>query len=274
MIRISQKRLEEIDRCLSDRDKAVIRSIQECRYLTSGQVHRLHFSEHATGAAGLRAAQRGLMKLGSYKLIETLDRRIGGVRSGSGSLVWSLTEAGIKLPCLNGKGCESRKRFFEPSPAYLTHTVAVAETYVRLTEICADRGMELVRTELAPSCWRGYRDGDGKTAVLKPDLFAVTKSGEYRDSYFIEVDLGTESPIVVLEKCRRYALYYRSGAEQKQSGVFPLAVWIMPSAARKENLKRHIAESRDLQSKNIFLVITPDEFEALLRGGMPNTGGK
>ena len=59
-------------------------------------------------------------------------------------------------------------------------------------------------------------------------------SGQYEDRWFIEVDLDTESPNKIIDKCERYHKYYRSGLEQQESGVFPLTVWIVPSAERKK----------------------------------------
>jgi len=73
--------------------------------------------------------------------------------------------------------------------------------------------------------------------------------------------------MIVLDKCRRYAHYYRTGAEQRETGVFPLVVWIVPNGKRKSNLRRYIDECRELQLKSIFLVITPDEFETLICEG-------
>ena len=265
--RISKRKLEELDYLLSDRDKAILCSLQSCRYLTSQQVRRWHFLEHSSEPAAMRAANRGLVKLQGYGLIAALKRRLGGTQAGSGANVWFLTEAGHRLLHLRDTSYTPRKRRFTPSPVFLEHTVAVAEAYLQIQESCRRNRWEAVKLEPEPVCWRGYTDGDGKPSTLKPDLYAVIGNGEFEDSWFFEIDLDTESPCIILEKCKRYDHYYRSGIEQRESGVFPLVVWIMSSTARKKNLRQHIADCRELQSKNIFLVILPDELEALLRGG-------
>lgn len=264
--RISQRRLEEIVPTLSGRDKDVLATVRRCRYITTGQIRRLHFTDAVNSVAGLRAASRCLRKLKSLGLIHALARRMGGVRAGSGALTWYLTEAGERLLRLGGGDAHPRKRFFEPSPHFLAHTLAAAECFTQLTEICAGSGLSLVKAELEPECWRPYND-KGKITALRPDLFAVTVCGEYEDRWFIEIDLSSEAPVTVVEKCRRYLDYYRSGLEQKQHEVFPLAVFIVPDKARKESLTLHIRNEFAGLPK-IFIVITPDEFEALIRQGV------
>ena len=129
--------------------------------------------------------------------------------------------------------------------------------------ICREDGLSLVSIELEPQCWREYSHA-GKVLTLKPDLAATTVCGNYEDRWFFEVDLSTEAPVKILEKCQRYHQYYRSGLEQKRHGVFPLTAWIVPDKNRKETLTSHIkAEFRGQAS--IFAVITPDELSILIR---------
>ena len=81
--RISRQQLEEIDMALSDRDRQVLLAVQKYRYLLTGQVQRLHFLEATTPTAALRATSRNLKKLKELGLVDSLSRRIGGVRAGS-----------------------------------------------------------------------------------------------------------------------------------------------------------------------------------------------
>ena len=267
--RITRDRLEELERhLLSDRDKAILHSLQKCRYLTSGQIRRLHFLEHKSQSSATRATNMNLAKLQEFGLIDSLKRRIGGVRAGSGASVRLLTDTGNMLLYIRSKERMPRKRLYEPSAIFLEHTLTIAEAYVQVMEICKKHGLEHVKTEIEPTCWRSHVGENGKAAHLKPDLFSIVATGDFEDNWFIEIDLATESYPVVLEKCRRYAHYYKTGIEQKAYGVFPLVVWIVPSLARKEGLQRNLAASRELHPKNIFVVITPDEFEGLLQHGM------
>ena len=268
--RISQRRLEEIAPALCERDRDILSAVRHCRYLITKQIRRLYFTDAETPSAGLRAANRNLSKLKDLGLINSLSRRIGGVRSGSGSLIWYLTQSGERLLRLGDSGAHASKRFFEPSPHFLAHTLAVAECYVQLTEMCGGHGLKLAGIELETDCWRSYSH-QGKLTALKPDLFAITDCGDYEDRWFFEIDLKSEAPVTIVEKCRRYHQYYRSGLEQKQHEVFPLVVWIVPDAARKESLVTHIRAEFD-KLPRIFIVITPDELEKLIRQGVE--GGK
>ena len=263
--RVSKQRLEELWLLLDDRDKNILTSIQEYRYLTTDQVRRLHFTESVNDTAALRATSRNLKKLKEMNLINSLDRRIGGIGSGSGSLIWKLEAAGEHLLRLLSNHAHPRRKHFEPSAYFLSHTLAVSECFVRITEISRGRSVKLTKIQNEPDNWRPYNSG-GKIVLLKPDLFAVTVCGGYEDRWMFELDLSTESPVRIIEKCRRYHQYYQSGLEQKQFGVFPLVVWIVPDATRKLNLARHI-QTEFAKLPNIFTVITPNELEALVKQG-------
>ena len=266
---LPKRRLEELDSILSERDKTILRSLQNCRYLITSQIQRLHFTDSINPIAALRAANRTMQKLKDFGIVEFLERRIGGVRAGSKSYVWTLTESGINLLHLNDTDYTPRKRSFEPSLNFLKHTLEVNETYIQLIEICRKYQMELVKTELEPDCWRGYTGEDGKPATMKPDMFAITGNDKFEYSYFIEVDMNTESPSKVIIKCERYAQYRRNGIEQKQHGVFPLVVWLVYSESRKNKILQYIADCREIpeNSKDIFTVIMPNEFEPLICNG-------
>ena len=263
--RLSQKRLMELETVLGKRDKEVLLAIQRHRYLLTGQVQRLIFTDAATATAALRAASRCLKKLKDLGLACTLSRRIGGVRAGSGSLVWYISHAGERLLRLRDHKPAPVRRFFEPSPYFLAHTLAVSEISLQLTELCREQDMVLSALQPEPECWRSYSE-HGTHLSLKPDLYAVTVSGEYEDRWFFEVDLDTESPAKVIEKCQRYHQYYRSGLEQKAAGVFPLTVWIVPDQGRRDRLAAAIRAAFDKQPR-LFAVITGDELAHLVKYG-------
>ncbi len=269
--RLTRQQLVETAAALSERDRDILTAVQRYRYLLTGQIQRLYFYTAATQTAAHRAVARSLKRLRGLGLVDHLARRIGGVRAGSGGLVWHLTHAGERLLRLNEQSASPVRRFFEPSPYFLAHSLAVAEVAVNLTEICREqRGMKLTALQPEPECWRTYSEY-GSMLSLKPDLFAITMSGQYEDRWFIEVDLATESPSKVVDKCERYHKYYRSGLEQQEAGVFPLTVWIVPTVERKEKLIKHIREAFDKQPR-LFTVITKDELWALVcQGGEGGT---
>lgn len=263
--RLSRRQLVEIGSRLGERDLEVLRSVQRYRYLLSGQVQRLHFVDAATDTAALRATNRNIKKMKELGLIDSLARRIGGVRAGSSGLVVHITHAGERLLRLHDHRAYPARHSFDPSPYFLAHTLAVAETSIQLMEICREYALELNVLELEPECWRSY-SGYGTMLSLKPDLYAAISSSEFEDRYFFEVDLSTESPSKVVEKCKKYHDYYRSNIEQQESGVFPLTAWIVPDDTRKASLITHIREEFKGQPK-LFAVITSSELETLIRLG-------
>ena len=273
--RVGRRKLEHLIREISERDIEILKSTRAYRYLTTSQIRRLHFLDAASDTAALRSANRILVKLKGLDLLRPLNRRIGGVRAGSGSFVWALSPIGARLlamaECADNP---TRKRFHEPSPSFLEHTLAVAELSIRLLEMgFAGKTAALVKQELEPGCWRNYTNMGGAAKTLKPDLFAVTSSGEYEDNWFFEVDLATESPVQVIRKCEQYMAYRRSGVEQRRDGVFPSVVWLVPTEKRKASLMRHIADmergqdSRSNGIAEIFTVIVMDELYSLIELG-------
>lgn len=266
--RLSKNQLAHLDTRLSDRDKDILLAIQSYRYLMSGQIARLLFTESASLAASLRSTNRNLKKLKELGLIASLSRRIGGVRSGSGSYTWHLTHAGERLLRLHGETRSSSTQF-DPSPYFLAHTLAVAETAIQLTEISRKSPLELKTLQSEPECWRSYSEY-GTLVSLKPDLCAITVSGEYEDRYFLEIDLNTESIARIIEKCERYHKYYLSGIEQEITGVFPLTVWIVPTENRKAKLIENLKSAFDKRPK-LFAVITTNELEHLICNGGDNS---
>ena len=266
--RIGRSKLELLAREISDRDFEILKSTREYRYLTTGQLRRLHFRGAISDIAALRSANRILAKLKDLDLLRPLNRRIGGVRAGSASFVWALSPTGSRL--LDMQECADnpkRKRFREPSPSFLEHTLACSELSIRLLEMgFLEKSATLIKQELEPNCWRNYNGLGGVARTLKPDLYTITSTGEYEDHTFWEVDLATESPSQVIRKCEQYIAYRRSGIEQRRSGVFPSVVWLVPGDKRKSSLKRHISEMRG-GNADIFTVITMDELYVLVELG-------
>ncbi len=269
--RLSRQQLEAINNRLSDRDKSILKSINKYRYLTTNQIYQQHFSGSDSQLAAHRAANRTLMKLKGLELITSLTRRIGGIRAGSSSYIWTLAPKGYRLLNINDTPDKilPRKRMFEPSLRFLEHTLAISETALQLTQFAnSHNNIELLKEELEPACWRSYVGDSGAINNLKPDLYIVTLSSDYEDHWFIEIDLATESPSRIINKCHQYYRYFQSGIEQKNNGVFPLVIWVALDKKRAASLRSSISETFADNSKDIFAVITPDELETLICQGL------
>jgi hypothetical protein len=266
--RVSDRQLAHLREAITERDIQILSSVSDYRFLTTRQICRLHFADKPTQTAGLRSANRALGKLRDLHLLVPLERRIGGVRAGSGAYVWSLGHIGARLlrRTDRAEGLTARKREFEPSTTFLEHTLAIAEVCVRLLEAQDSAKFTLLAVQHEPACWRAYTAAGGGTVRLKPDLAIVTEQGDFEDHWFFEIDLATEPPSRIIRACLSYEAYRRSGSEQRQLGLFPAVVWIVPTTRRKETITAHLGQHASI-SGGLFTVITLDELESLIESG-------
>ena len=263
--RISQHQLHIVRDALSERDRAVLKSMDQHPYLTSVQLQRLHFRDHATCSSAGRICRRTLQRLAEQRVIEHLDRRIGGVRAGSASYVWRVGPTGDRL-IREASAAGGRARRKEPSLRHLEHCLAVAETHIRLLEATSSHRLEVLQVQTEPRCWRSYVLAGVARAVLKPDLYTVTANGDFEDHWFIEVDRGTESLPTLLRKCAQYEQYRATGKEQQVSGVFPLVLWLLPDERRVAQLHQAIKRTPALDER-LYRLTTPGGLTLTIGGG-------
>lgn len=213
---------------LSDRDVAILRDLARVRVLTGRQLERLHFHDLASPNRD-RARRRVLTRLISLSLVTTLERRIGGVRSGSAGLVYSLDAAGQRLLRLqSGEGEEAVRRPWTPGALFLAHTLAVAEAYVGLREAERAGELELLTFRAEPACWQRT----ASLGTLKPDAYALLGRGEIEDAWWLVVDRGTESPATVQRKLNLYLLAAQAGVSGTD-GLLPRVLVSVPDAKRQ-----------------------------------------
>lgn len=259
--RVGHIALRRLRSLLSERDLAIIQSVDSFRYLSGGQIIRLHFDGHASEGTAARTARSVLTRLVGGRMLRRTERRIGGVRAGSSSYVYGIGSVGHRL--LHDDG--SRGRWDEPSPVFLEHTLAIADLAIDLTQSKAEDQSLQIETE--PGCWRSFTRGLGGREVLKPDLFISLASAEYEDRWFIEIDLATESTTAVRRKCQTYLDYHRSGIEQQRHEVFPRVLWIVPTARRQRQIEGIIAKLK--APAGLFVVTTVEQGTSTILGDNP-----
>jgi protein involved in plasmid replication-relaxation len=254
---------------LSERDIAILESLRSYRLLTTSLIRRLHFAhDHATVPAALGATMRVLARLEARNLATRLGRRIGGVRAGSSSVTWQLGATGERL-LRTMHGEKRRRRYVEPSPAFAAHTLAVADLAIGLRELQDQDVVEVVNIDTEPSCWQSFVGPHGTFEWLKPDLYAITASGDYEDHWFVEVDLATEHPPVVVRKAKVYQRYAATGGHQARHGLFPAVVWVVPDPARQAAIEAALSADKAIQPK-LFRVVTTEDFRQLITRGHPD----
>lgn len=267
----------EVSSRLGERDWQILGTVRGFRFLTTRHLARQHFHLADPHAVIPRNANSALQRLRDLGLLVNLERRIGGVRAGSGGHVWQLTDLANRLLVEHlGEESGPRLRPAEPSTTFLDHTLAIAEVVITLQN--TDRaGVEITQLQLEPACWRTYLGSAGETRTLKPDLASVIQAGGFTDFYFWEVDRATEAPNRVIRKCLQYQQYRATGVEQRLHDLFPAVVWVVPNQRRLEQLTRRLSDEAEIDQR-LFTVITLDQLDDLVQLGADDfkkrTGGQ
>lgn len=263
--RTGRKAILNVRHRLSERDMGILWDVASHRFLTTRHVRQFRFADHTSPHAGDRACRHALQRLSDLRLLTHLDRRVGGVRAGSASFVWTLDAVGDRLLRL-GTANATRQRLREPSTRFLDHCLAIADAHLAVVLAERDHRLELIQVQTEPACWRRYTGLGGAANVLQPDLYLVTGAGEFEDHWMIEVDLGNEHLPTLISKCRQYIEYLQTGTEQADGGVFPVVVWMMSSADRVGKLQAALDAANGVRS-DLFRVTTPEDFINLISGG-------
>lgn len=254
--RTGSHNLPTLQTMLSERDRRILELVRAHRLLTTRQLQRLLFHDHATVEAGTRACNRVLTRLRERRFLERLDRPVGGIRGGSGSYVWMLGPAGDRITRpVDRRGVRTRE--IDPGPLFLAHTLAISETRVLLEEAARTGAFEIVALATEPTNWRTHLGREGTKQILKPDLEVVTTLGDYEDHWFFEIDQGTESIPTLIRKCLAYERYRALGTEQAAHGVFPFVVWIIAEPRRRVALEAVITADQHLEAR-LFRIVDPE----------------
>jgi hypothetical protein len=270
--RLSADELDRIAVDLSARDRAVLASIIQYGFLTSRHVDILHFADFSSDKSSGRTCRRVLRQLADRQLIEPVEHRIGGVRAGSSSIVWRIGRSGDRL-LRREHPDQPKARRKEPSLRFLQHRLRVADAVCDLTLAARAEVFELLQVANEPATWRTFSGIHGAREILKPDLFAITAAGDYEDHWFIEIDRGTESLPTVLKQCEVYERYRHSGREQRETGLFPRVLWLVPDTHRAQSLHTAVKRRPDLDD-DLFRVYPMDDLlTAVAQAGVDEPEG-
>jgi Replication-relaxation len=250
---------------LVERDLTIAKHVSDLRFVTGSQLTRLCFSDSDDPAANGRAARRALLRLTRLGLLERLPRQVGGVRSGSAGFVYHLGLGGQRLAIERGWQPERRRRrSLTPGTLFVRHALRVSELHTLLIESDRSRSVELLELACEPTCWRSFSGVSGQRQTLKPDSYVRLGNGPYEDSYFIEVDNGTEGSRALERQLQSYVAYAGSGVEQRERGVFPLTLWLAPDGKRVEAIVGSV-QRQPTQARELFQVARFDQALPVMR---------
>ena len=265
---LTARTIDDLASCLTPRDLSILRSVSDLRFVSGNQLTRLHFSGANDIASRARAARRALLRLTRLDCLVRLPRVVGGVRAGSAGFVYHLGLAGQKLAMRFGwQPVRRGRRSRSPGTLFVGHSLQVAELHVRLVEADANGRLELLELSAEPACWRSSSGiGTQRQVTLKPDSFVRLGNGEFEDSWWIEVDRGTEGSRTVDRKLREYLAYQASGSEQVERGVFPKTVWLAPDERRRSVIEDCIASLPSASSELFAVGVFDQAIDLILEG--------
>lgn len=262
---ITTQRVAQLERTLSERDHAIVETLDSLRVATTAQLRRLHFSS-LTDVSAARQAPKTLGRLANVGVLTVLPRTVGGARAGSSATVWALDVAGQRLASEAGPaGGVRTRRPWVPSLPFVAHRLAVSELYVQLTE--ADRAgtCELLHFDAEPQSWRRFTAPHGAAAYVKPDAAVRLAVGAFERGAFIEIDRATEARPTLARKCTAYRRYWEGSREQARFGYFPRVVFAVPTEARKAAVAEVFAAQPE-EAWELFRVVLADELTSALLG--------
>lgn len=260
-LRVSAIQLDAIRLALSERDIEILRTLASYRLATGEQLQRLHFTGHTTTASATRSTSRVLGRLHALRLVDRLERRIGGVHAGSAGYVWHLASAGRRILATENPTHLARVAAIEPVERTVRHTLAITEVGVRLHEESLAGQLDVIESVPEPAAWRSYLGIGGGRSILKLDLWAVTAhpDSDHEDLWFIEVDMGREPIATVLRKATQYQTYRQTGTEQQAQGAFPRVIWLTPNQKRAGHITDALKRTHGIDNA-IHTALTLDEF--------------
>jgi hypothetical protein len=256
---LNTARLDVLKGDLSPKERAILSSLGELRLATASQLERLVFASDSA-----RNRRRVLQAMTDRGLLTRLARTIGGKRAGSSGFVYALSMAGRRL-LAQGTGVPVRQGS-APGAPFVAHSLAVTELAVQLHEAERRGLVDVLDFEGEPHCWRPHPGPGGRQVFCKPDAYVRLGIGEYSDSYFVELDQGTEAPSTLAKKMIEYRRYFATGIEQSWRGVFPRVVWLVPDEKRHQTVV-DICSRQPAESWQLHLVTTQDNAIATMVEG-------
>ena len=247
---------------LTKRDKAIIFSVYENRFLRRDQIQKLYFAGKSLPACNMR-----LKKLYENRFLERIIRPVA---YGSSQAVYALDKNGVQVVAklvkkepyqIDWNRDKNKVRFL-----FLDHTLQIAEFKVNLNISLKNPETNLIFYQReSKSLKRKVLDPRGikKYLVVMPDAFFGLQNDKGKYYFFLEVDMGTETLKRFQEKVIAYKEYWKSGKYLKDYGFNHFRV--LTIAKSEKRILNLLLASQKKGAKNMFLFTT---FSAIENKGM------
>jgi len=267
--RVSVPRLLVLADGMPVRERQIVEAVARLSLVSGGQLIELFFDDIPGPSTRSRRALRVLGRLVETRVLDRLGRRRGGVGGGSSAWVYALGPAGRRIVAYwAGEGLPRSRSAYEPASPWTAHTLAVSDLYVRLRKAERAGRVELLAFDAEPACWRAYTRLGGAAGCLRPDAYLRLGVGEFEDSFFAEIDMGSERRGQLTRQHHAYREYFRAGVEQANTGVFPAVVWIVPDVQRAA-LLADIQAGLPAPTRRLFTVAINKQAISVLCGNSP-----
>lgn len=251
--RVSVARLRLLADELTPRYTAPLPHLGRARLLTGAQLDRLLSAPDLSAETVGRVRRRIMARLHRMGLVGMLERRVGGVRTGSAGHVYALTSAGHTfLALLGGEPPPGRVRHSAtPGPLFLTHALTISGIYVDLIEHSQKGGFHVHTFTTEPQCW--HPTGNG--GYLRPDAYTVLQTRVHADYWWVEVDQSTESPPRLRAKASAYRDHFTSGGVGPD-GVPPRVLFTAPDTEHAQAITHAVTTSPSAGDGELITVTT------------------
>lgn len=251
---------------LTNRDWEILGTLYRLNSATIGHIYRLHFN-----GLTMRNCQYVMRRLMEWRAVTSIERRMGGVLSGSGQRVYFLDPAAIRLLRLAEGRKDIRDSTEAPSGRWsYKHALTVSELYVQCVEAVREGSIQLADFVTEPACWLA----DGIGGHLRPDAYikVAVPGTKRRQHWWVEVDLGTESLPIVRAKFDTY-MQFKSRNIGGPEGTVPRVLVTVEEESRRIALKRLVTRMGDDANRFIHIVQFEAAVPLLAAFAMPNHPG-
>lgn len=223
---------------ITPRDIDVLKSLEQFDYLTTSQIHQLHFD--TLDYAYERMAQ--LYDNGYVQRFLPHD----GLASMNTPIVYVIDRKGVEaLSKIDTHVVPSEYAYVKSlKPLFIDHTIAVNDVRITITKACFDKNVVLAQ-------WIGERelksdhdsvavaDANNQYDLITviPDSFFVIHVNGNAGAFCLEVDRGTMTLKRFAKKVKAYIAYYQSGLYTKRFNTTMMRVLtVTTSETRLNNL--------------------------------------